>query len=97
MSYQTIIAKEQRLLILQALQQDTDYRVNDIMLQAWLEEMGMDTSMDKLHTEMQWLEEQGMLTIEHIKSMQIATITQRGLDLANGKSRNQGVARIKPE
>ena len=97
MSYKETIAKEQRLLILQALQQDTDYRVNDIMLQAWLEEMGMNPSMDKLHTEMQWLEEQDMLTIEHIKTMQIATITQRGLDLASGKSRNQGVARIKPE
>lgn len=97
MSYKTTIAKEQRRLILQALEQDTDYRVNDIMLQAWLEEFSMDISIDKLHTELQWLEEQGLISLEQIKTMQIATLTQRGLDLAQGKSQNPNVARPRPE
>lgn len=95
--YQSRIAEQQRLTLLQALEQDNDYRVNDLILQTWLDETGMALSMDKLRTELSWLEEQGLITLEIVKTMKIATLTERGLDVVRAMTNVPGVARPRPE
>lgn len=97
MNYVERIAGEQRLLVLQALKEDTDYTVNDIMLQAWLDQFGMALSLDKLRTELQWLSEQGLVEIDYAAHLHIAKLTSRGLDVAQGRSQIPGIARPRPE
>lgn len=97
MTYAERIAQQQRLLLLQALQQDNDYTVSDLMLQAWLDECGMALSRDKLRTELQWLMDQGVLELECSGALYIAKLTGRGLDIAEGRATNPGIARPRPE
>lgn len=96
MKYAERVSQEQRLVMLQALATDGDYRINDLMLYTWLEQVALEISMDKLRTQMRWLEEQELVTIEQMGSMLIATLTERGLDIAKGRARVDGVARPAP-
>lgn len=97
MSYKNNIAKEQRRQILEALEREPDYKANGLELIAWLDDVGMNISVDKLHTELQWLEEQGLITLESARSIKIAKLTQRGLDLAQHRMLSDGVARARPQ
>jgi DNA-binding GntR family transcriptional regulator len=46
--------------------------------------------------ELAWLEEQGLITNENLKGTQVATITQRGIDVATGQATHPGVKRPSP-
>lgn len=96
-SFSVKVTEQQRLVLLQALAQDSDYRANDLILAVWLDETGMTLSTDKLRTELSWLEQQGMITLEQLGNMQIATLSGRGLDIAQGKATSAGIARPRPE
>lgn len=95
--YAERVAQEQRRLILEALEQDTDYTASDTMLQIWLDQFSLALSMDKLRTELAWLSEQGLLEIELSGMMHIAKLTGRGLDVASGRATNPGIARKRPD
>lgn len=96
MSYAKRVTEQQRLVLLQALAQDPDYRTNDLILATWLDETGMTLSADKLRTELTWLEEQGFVTLAALGTLTIATLTNRGLDIAQGKTSAAGIARPRP-
>ncbi|MEI6897876.1 MAG: ArsR family transcriptional regulator [Psychromonas sp.] len=93
----TILAKVQRLQILEILKEDAGYDQNDLMLMTALEAIGAGTSHDNLNSELAWLEEQALITLEKVGTLLVATITRRGLDIASGRARNPGVNRPRPE
>ena len=93
MDFKTRVSQEQRITILQALAEDTDYRINDAMLQTFLGALAMDVSLDKLRNQLAWLEEMELVTVEKVSTMHIAKLTQRGLDVAKGRSGCDGVAK----
>ena len=96
MNYAERVSQAQRLMILQALAEDDDYRVNDSMLHTWLHTMALDLSMDRLRTQIRWLEEQALVTVDQVGTMLIATLTERGLDVSKGRARVDGIARPAP-
>ena len=61
-----IFAEQQRVLILQLLNEDSDCCLNEQMLQKGLEMFGHNVSLDKVRTEVAWLEEQGCVTTEDV-------------------------------
>lgn len=89
-------AADLRLVILRLLAEDPDYRINSSILQHSLDLFGHNVSRDKLHTELAWLAEQDLVKCESITSILVASLTQRGLDVAQGRAAVPGVKRPGP-
>jgi len=49
-----------------------------------------------LHADLAWLQDLGLLSIEKVGQMAIATITQRGADVAEGRAVIPGIRRPRP-
>lgn len=98
MSYADLINADMRLVMLRFLKEaDGDYRLNSSILHKLLAATaGYTTARDKMLTELFWLKEQGLVTLEEAGNIYIATLTQRGLDVASGSARVPGVARPSP-
>lgn len=54
-------------------------------------------SADQVASELAWLAEQGLVNLRASRELSNASITQRGLDVAEGRLRVPGVARLRPE
>lgn len=98
MSYSDVITADMRLVILRFLMEAAgDYRLNSSILHKLLDmKAGYTTPRDKLVTELFWLKEQGLIELEPSGNIYIATLTQRGLDVASRSARVPGVARPSP-
>jgi transcriptional regulator CtsR len=95
-TYAELIAEDARLIILQALEQDVGYSHNEGVLQAALRSMGHSLSRDQVRTQLQWLADQSLISIEQGAHLMIATITATGADVATGAARVPGVRRPRP-
>ena len=89
MEYQQLITENQRLAVLKFLRDDNDYTQNTSILQDGLTAIGLDISRDKLETEVSWLAEQGLVEIEHYRTVTVVKLTGRGLDVAEGRARRK--------
>ncbi|MDH3999219.1 MAG: ArsR family transcriptional regulator [Desulfuromonadales bacterium] len=96
MSFNDIVSADQRLVILQALDNDPGYDLNESILQALLGQYGHKVSRDKVRTELRWLEEQGLVSIKLIFEIHVATLTGRGSDVAKGLAIVDGINRPRP-
>lgn len=95
-SFADLIASDMRLVILRCLNEDPGYDLNESMLQGMLESLGHNMSRDRIRTELAWLAEQGLITVTEVVSIQVATLTGRGADVATGRSTVPGVKRPRP-
>ena len=93
-----IIIADQRLALLQALVACNN-DANQNILQTCLAQYGHNISMDLVRNHMLWLEEQGLVRISRLDTdrLFVATIIQRGLDVANGLSVVDGVKKPNPQ
>lgn len=93
-----VITADQRLALLQALVACNN-DANQNILQTCLAQYGHNISMDLVRNHMLWLEEQGLVRINRLDTdrLFVATITQRGLDVANGVSVVDGVKKPNPK
>lgn len=96
MPFQKFAEEDRRLVILRHLAEDQDYTVNSSILQSALEVWGHSVSRDRLHADIAWLKEQGLVTYDEVSSVYVTKITQRGLDIAQGKASAPGVKRPGP-
>lgn len=92
MSYSDVIQNDQRLVILRTLE-EMNGSANDSVLQKVLERYGHRISRDRVKTHLYWLSEQELVAIESVMSIDVATITSRGVDVASGHASVPGVAR----
>ena len=92
-----IFTKDQRLVILRSLV-EAGYDANESILDDCLALYGHKISRDLVRTHLNWLEEQGLVKIERLgNGFMIASITQRGVDVANGEAVVDGVKRPAPK
>ncbi|OBX09321.1 hypothetical protein QV08_01835 [Gallibacterium salpingitidis] len=92
-----IFAQDQRLVILRSLI-EADYDANESILQDCLALYGHDISRDSLRNHLNWLEEQGLITVRRLlDGYMVATITTRGIDVAKGRTKVEGVKRPSPK
>ena len=96
MSYSEIVIADIRLIILQALHEDVDYAQNEHVILRILQAVGHAISHAQLHTQLAWLEEQGLITLSDVSGMKVAKLTERGEDAALGRARVPGVRRPGP-
>ena len=91
-----LVTSDIRLVILRALAEDLGYSHNESILHSILSEFGHQVSRDRVRTELGWLEEQGLLTVKDVAGCLVATVTQRGADVAAGNASCNGVKRPGP-
>lgn len=96
-TYARHLAADRRLVILRVLAESTGYQANEYTLEAVLDDMGHTVSNQQLHTELAWLAEQGLLDSRTVGGVTIATVTRRGIDVAQGKAQVPGVKRPQPD
>jgi Fe2+ or Zn2+ uptake regulation protein len=87
------LRQDQRLVLLRILSEMPSYRANSSVLSNLLHQMGHTMTRDQVKTELRWLAEQGLLTVEDAGSVIVATLEERGQDVAEGRGRVDGVNR----
>jgi len=93
----TKLLAEQRLAVLQLLVDQPSGSANDAALCEALNAMSHVVSRDRMRELLFWLQAQGALHLLDLRmssGLVVATLTERGHDIALGRSRIAGVAAI---
>jgi hypothetical protein len=85
-----------RLTCLRALSGAPGYRANSSIIHTVTGEFGIMATRDQIKSELAWLAEQGLVETSEVGAMTIATLTERGLDVADGRATVPGVQRPAP-
>ncbi|MGY1949474.1 VpaChn25_0724 family phage protein [Pseudomonas pergaminensis] len=91
--YSDFIRQDVRLVLLRLLVEMTAYRANSSVLTMALDSYGHSLSRDQVKTELHWLAEQGALTLQDVGPVMVATLSERGQDIAAGRARVPGIKR----
>lgn len=87
-----------RLIILKALAEQTDYRLNDSLLAGELSAHGINKGRSFVKTHLNWLESQvAAVTQKKVGTSVIAQITEAGLDHVEMRQVLDDVARPSPK
>lgn len=96
MDSKDVVTEHRRLALLQLLQQDPDYSINDSLLQQLLAAQGHGAGIAVIRADMAWLEQLSLLSISRLPGCCVAVLRAEGLDVANGTSLVPGIARPRP-
>jgi len=91
--YGQFLREDQRLVILRVLVDMPGYRTNSSVVTALVRQFGHDASRDQVKTELHWLAEQGLSTVEDMEDVLLVSLTERGADVAAGRATVPGVRR----
>jgi len=92
-SFADRLLEDRRLALLRILAEQAGYKANSTVLAVALDAFGHAVSRDFVRGQLAWLAEQGLLRIDDLGAVLLATLTERGLDVANGVASVPGVAR----
>jgi hypothetical protein len=96
--YRDTLSQHVRLCLLRLLSEATGYEANSSILSDGVKAYGLNVSRDFVETEIVWLDEQGLLKRRELTSkLAIATLSTRGLDVAEGRAHVHGVKRRGPD
>lgn len=93
MSYREELQQHARLAILRILEDAPQFRSNVSIMTDLLARLGITYTRDQVVTEVHWLTEQGMVTMEDLGGFIVATATVRGVEIARGIATHPGVQR----
>ncbi|KIX14976.1 VpaChn25_0724 family phage protein [Dethiosulfatarculus sandiegensis] len=96
MDYRQTISEHLRITILRLLEEEGDYALNESLLLDMVPTFGFAPSRDNLRIELSWLAEQGLITLGGVDTCRVATLTDRGADVAKGRATAPGVRRPRP-
>jgi hypothetical protein len=91
------IREEARLVLLRALADEPDRRLNSSLLGIALEHFGIQRSRDWVHDELRWLADMGVVGIETAGTVMIATLRQKGVDHVERRHVVTGIKRPSAE
>lgn len=86
-----------RLTLLRFLLGAPSYRANSSILHNVADQYGLSATRDQIKAQLAWLEEQSLVKTEDLLGLTVATLTERGLDVAEGKATCPGVQRPGPK
>src|SRR3990167_3678355 len=87
------LAEDRRLVILRVLLESAAYTANEFLLHSMVERLGHVVSTDRIHTDLAWLHEQGLISVDDVAGVRIARLLARGEDAARGRATGPGVKR----
>lgn len=70
---------------------------NDRLLRDYLEAMGLHATSAEIREHIQQLKELGLSNVEHNKDLVVVKLTEKGADVAEGRSQSDCVRRPGPE
>jgi hypothetical protein len=91
--YADYLRSDLRLVLLRILSEMPSYRANSSILSNLLHQLGHAATRDQVKTEMRWLSEQGLINLDDAGSVLVATLQERGQDVAEGRSQVDGINR----
>lgn len=92
-----IVIGNLRLTLLRVLNEATMHEANSSVLHQAVEAMGIRVTRDQVRTELGWLQEQRCVKlIELSPILFVATLTERGGDVAKGRSKIAGIPQPSP-
>lgn len=94
--FSTHLTEDRRLVILRVLLESAAFTGNEYILQSMVERLGHVASADRIRTDLAWLQEQGLIALEVVATVQIAQLLARGEDVARGRITVPGVKRPSP-
>lgn len=98
MSYTNYFARHVRIGILRLLAEAPGYALNSSIITDALAALGLPASRDQVRGEIAWLAEQGLATADELPGgLIVATLTERGADVASGRATVPGVQRPGPK
>jgi hypothetical protein len=92
----TVLAAHLRLTILRVLAGAPAWTANSSIIHTVAVDFGLMASRDLIRTELSWLAEQSLVTIKDMGALVVATLTERGQDVAEGRVTAPGVQRPSP-
>lgn len=93
--YAGTLREDRRGQVLRILHDQPSFALNDGVLQDALGRLGHKVARDIVRDDLEWLSERGLVQVERA-AVWIASLTQRGEDVAAGRSRAPGVKRPDP-
>ena len=97
-AYLQVMAEHRRITILRQLAgPGGNAGINDSIMQTVCNEFGVSSSRDQVKSALNWLEEQGLVSLKRVGSLVIAYPKQRGNDVAKGIIIVDGVQPPSPE
>ncbi|MBE7419844.1 MAG: ArsR family transcriptional regulator [Ideonella sp.] len=96
MNFAEHLTHDRRLVLLRALAAAAQYRANAFLLRRYCDAVGHVVSADRIEADLAWLGEQGLLSLERPEGVTVATLSARGLDVAEGRATVPGVQRPQP-
>ena len=88
-----INAAVRRLTILRCLAEMPGAKANAAVLDITLDAMGCGAARAVIEADLAWLHNEGLARVEAVGPVNVAILTQAGLDTATGERRHEGVAR----
>ena len=88
--------QDRRLVLLKALENAAQYRANAFLLRRYCDAVGHVVSADRVEVDLAWLAEQQLVGLERTQGVTVATLTARGLDVAQGRATVPGVPKPQP-
>src|SRR3546814_8407851 len=86
------------LSVLRLLDGAPGYAANDSILTQGVEQLGLSCTRDQMRGHLSWLQEQRLVNlIRPAAGVTVATLTERGSDVASGRSHIPGVQRPAPK
>ena len=80
-------------MILRVLLESAAYTANEYLLHSMVERLGHVVSTDRIHTDLAWLKEQGLISVDDVATVLVAKLQARGEDAARGRVEVPGVKR----
>ncbi len=93
MSMDLLIRQEARLVIMRALDEQPDGRLNSELLRVTLEQFGITKSRDWVHDELNWLQSMAAITVVAAGTVRVAQLTAKGSDHVHRRLVIEGVKR----
>ncbi|MCW2283987.1 hypothetical protein M2323_001600 [Rhodoblastus acidophilus] len=94
---QSLKAEHRALAILRMLNREPSYRSNERIIGAWLEHLALGGLADEIRQQLDDLARFGVIRLEKVEGLLLATLTEMGSDVANGRRVIDGVLRPFPD
>lgn len=94
--FATLMTEDMRLRVLTLLAVAPCYTAPASVLRSALASHGQLASADRLHTDLAWLAEQGLIQVRVSDGVCVASLLERGHDVATGCATTPGVKRPDP-
>lgn len=95
MSFADHLIEDRRLVLLRLLK-EAGGTANDSPLHYGLQQIGHRRGLTRevVRTELEWLKQRRLVNLEMVGTMMVATLTERGLNVAEGHERVEGVKQL---